>query len=279
VIGLPAETRVRNFLLLSIFGCCILDFGSNLRQGMNAKDTTAPPFETAEQYVYQQIRQEILSGDLPGGTPLNQDEVATRLRVSRTPVRQAFLRLGSDGFITNRPNYGSTVTSLGAQDILELFEIRSVLEGFAASLAVRKVDDRLCRVLRARAETLEQSHASPKRWLDMHNEFHDTLCVLADRPRLQKQVHSLRQRVVPYLRLYLSANKGAEIRGHEHLAIIDVLASRDPAAAEQAMRAHVMSAAKGVVEFVANQEILANQQREARQRERAPAGKRQKQMT
>ena len=212
------------------------------------------PFQTAEGYVYQQLRREILAGDISGGTPLNQDEIAARLRVSRTPVRQALLRLGSEGLITNRPNRGSIVTSLSSQDILELFEIRSVLEGFAASLAVRNPDRRALKALESRASTLEASQTNSRRWLDLHDEFHHLICALADRPRLVDQVHGLRQRVLPYLRLYLSANKGTEIRGHEHQALFKVLAAGKPARAEQAMREHVMSAGKAVVEFVRSQE-------------------------
>jgi DNA-binding GntR family transcriptional regulator len=213
-----------------------------------------PPFQTAEEYAYQQLRREILAGDIPGGTPLNQDEIAARLRVSRTPVRQAFLRLGSEGLITNRPNRGSVVTSLSARDILELFEIRSVLEGFAASLASRQLDKRAHKTLETRAAALEAAQVSSKRWVDMHDEFHHFITVLADRPRLAENVHAVRQRVVPYLRLYLTANKGTEIRGHEHVVLTGVLTGGDPDLAERAMREHVMSAAMAVVEFVRGQE-------------------------
>lgn len=212
------------------------------------------PFQTAEEYVYQQLRREILAGDIRGGTPLNQDEIAARLRVSRTPVRQAFLRLGSDGLITNRPNRGSVVTSLTAHDILQLFEIRAVLEGFAASLAVRNLDKRARKQLESRVAVLESSQATSKRWVDLHDEFHELLCTLAGRPLLTESVHTVRQRVVPYLRLYLSANKGAEIRGYEHLTLLDAIATGDPGVADRAMREHVMSAGNAVVEFVRSQE-------------------------
>lgn len=212
------------------------------------------PFQTAEEYVYQQLRREILAGDIAGGTPLNQDEIAARLRVSRTPVRQAFLRLGSDGLITNRPNRGSVVTSLTAQDILQLFEIRAVLEGFAASLAARNLDKRSLKQLESRVAVLESSQATSKRWVNLHDEFHQVVCTLAGRPLLTETVHTVRQRAVPYLRLYLSANKGTEIRGYEHQTLLDVIANGDPEAADRAMREHVMSAGNAVVEFVRSQE-------------------------
>lgn len=212
------------------------------------------PFQTAEEYVYQELRRQILAGDIAGGTPLNQDEIAARLRVSRTPVRQAFLRLGSDGLITNRPNRGSVVTSLTARDILQLFEIRAVLEGFAASLAARNLDKRTLKQLESRVAVLESSEATSRRWVNLHDEFHQLLCTLAGRPLLTDSVHAVRQRVVPYLRLYLTANKGTEILGYEHQTLLEVIATGEPEAADRAMREHVMSVGNAVVEFVRSQE-------------------------
>lgn len=218
-----------------------------------AEDKEQIPFQTAEEYVYRRLRRSILSGEIRGGTHLNQDDVANSLRVSRTPVRQAFLRLGSEGLITNRPNRGSIVTSLSPEDIFELFEIRAVLEGFAASLAVQNIDKQAMKAIETRASALEVVETNSKRWLDQHDEFHNLICELSRRPRLTEKVKRLRQLVVPYLRLYLSANNEAEICGHEHGALVEVMRSGTPRAAEKAMREHVLSSAKGVVDFVRSQ--------------------------
>jgi DNA-binding GntR family transcriptional regulator len=217
-------------------------------------DAAPPRYQTAEQYVYEHMRRQILSGAIPGGTHLNQDEIAARLDVSRTPVRQAFLHLGSDGLVTNRPNRGSVVTSLSPDEILELFEIRAVLEGFAVSLALPRLDARAQKSIKARVDALDAAQADASRWIELHDELHHFLCELSGRPRLVEQVRQLRQRVVPYLRLYLSADKDAEIIGYEHRVLADLLGRKTNAAAvEKTVREHVMSSAQGVVDFVRSQ--------------------------
>lgn len=217
------------------------------------------PFQTAEEYVFQRLRREILGGEIRGGAHLNQDDVASRLRVSRTPVRQAFLRLKSEGLITIRPNKGAVVTSLSPEDILELFEIRAVLEAYAASMAVQRIDERTLNAVSARANALPKHQSSPKRWVEHHDQFHDYLCELAGRPRLTEKVRRLRQQVTPYLLLYLSANKGAEIAGHEHTNLVKVMGSGDSALAERVVRDHIMSSGRGVVDFVRLQEKRATE--------------------
>ena len=215
---------------------------------------TTPGFQTAEEYAYQSMRGLILAGKLPGGTRLNQDDLARRLNVSRTPIRQAVLRLENEGLVINRPNRGATVTTLGPAAMLELFEMRSVLEGLALSLALPNIDRRALEEIEKRLETLERAQASITRWIQLHDEFHALLFRYAGRPRLCAHVRRLRQSVAPYLRLYLSTKKIAEMPGNEHRSLIDAIRAGDPAGAERKMREHVMSAAHGVVEFVRGQD-------------------------
>jgi DNA-binding GntR family transcriptional regulator len=211
----------------------------------------APPrFQTAEEHAYKYLRDLILAGRLPGGTRLNQDEMAKRLQMSRMPVRQAVLRLESEGLVVNRPNRGAVVTTLGPAAMLELFEMRSVLEGLAFSLALPNIDARGGAELAQRLEALEHAQQNASRWIQLHDEFHMQLCHYARRPRLSAQIRRLHQSVTPYLRLYLSTDKAWEMPGSEHRGLLDAISRRDPEGAERMMREHIMSAAHGVVEFV-----------------------------
>ena len=214
----------------------------------------APGFQTAEEYAYRSLRGLILAGKLQGGERLNQDELAKRLNVSRTPIRQAVLRLENEGLVVNRPNRGATVTTLGPEAMLELFEIRSVLEGLAFSLAVPNIDAKAIDEIQRRVDTLERAHTNITRWVQLHDDFHGLLFQHARRPRLTTEVHRLRQSVAPYLRLYLSTKKIAEMPGNEHRSLIDAIKAGDPAAAERMMREHVMYAGHEVVEFIRMQD-------------------------
>ncbi|MER1968624.1 GntR family transcriptional regulator [Castellaniella sp. GW247-6E4] len=212
---------------------------------------------TAEQHVYRQLRAEILSGRLAGGIRLNQDEIAKRLGVSRTPVRHALRRLGSEGFITNRPNYGSVVTSLSSRDILELFEMRSLLEGFAASCSLANLTDADIGALLEMAERLDGLSLTSREWLKKHNKLHSTICGYAKRPMLQQAAWELQQRTEPYVRLYLSDKKDTGSKRHRHITLINTLSRRNTEEVEQVMRMHVMSSARGVIDLLASQEIRA----------------------
>jgi DNA-binding GntR family transcriptional regulator len=213
-------------------------------------DDPPPRLQTAEEHAYQYLRNLILAGRLPGGARLNQDDMAKRLNMSRMPVRQAVLRLESEGLVSNRPNRGAVVTTLGPAAMLELFEMRSVLEGLAFSLALPNIDARGLKDLEQRLKTLESVHQDASRWIVAHDDFHSLLCQYARRPALAAQIRKLHHSVTPYLRLYLSTDKAWEMPGFEHRELLEAVHKGDPHAAERKMREHVMSAANGVVEFV-----------------------------
>ena len=217
---------------------------------IEAVDDPPPRLQTAEEHAYRYLRNLILAGRLPGGTKVNQDEMAKRLNVSRMPVRQAVLRLESEGLVSNRPNRGAVVTTLGPAAMLELFEMRSVLEGLAFMLAIPNIDARALKELDQKLKTLESVHQNASRWIAAHDEFHTLLCQYARRPALAAQIRKLHHSVTPYLRLYLSTDKAWEMPGFEHRELLEAVRKRDARAAERRMREHVMSAAHGVVEFV-----------------------------
>jgi DNA-binding GntR family transcriptional regulator len=171
------------------------------------------------------------------------------------PVREAIRRLDSEGFVVSRPNRGAVVTALGPEAMLELFEMRSVLEGLAVALALPAITEEVLHDLQGQVRRMRVAESEPVTWLELHDAFHDAICRLAGRPRLASLVRNLRQSAVPYLRLYLSAYREAEMPGFEHGTLLGAIERGDPQIAEAAMREHVMSAATGVVEFLRKSEV------------------------
>lgn len=219
------------------------------------REPPVPPVRTAGEHVYLYLREAILSGRLPGGTRIDQEVVAGQLGVSRMPVREAVRRLASEGFVTTRPNRGAVVTALGPEDMLELFEMRSALEALAVSIALPRIDAAALAELERQVGRMERAEGRIASWLALHDAFHEAIARLAGRPRLAAAIRNLRQGAVPYLRLYLSAYRQAEMPGFEHRTLLQAIRTGDPAAAAAAMREHVMSAASGVVEFVGTSEV------------------------
>src|ERR671913_1770274 len=104
---------------------------------------TSDPFEgagpirsyTVADLAYERIRGLVLSGELAPGTRLGQVELAERLGISRTPVREALRRLGGEGLVEGHSNHGFRVTDLGLDAVLRRLEVRAILEPGIAALA------------------------------------------------------------------------------------------------------------------------------------------------
>ena len=210
----------------------------------------AQRFETAEEYALAKLRDLILSGELAGGTKLQQNELADRFGISRMPVRQAIVRLEYEGLVVQRPNRGAFVTLLGPNDILELFEMRSVLEGLALRLATPQMGVEEQNNLLRLIKVMDEARGDVDVWIQRHDDLHEFLCNCAKRPTLAASARQMRLTVTPYIRVYLSAYESAEMYGFEHHTLLRAVKTGDPTHCEEVMREHVLSAANGVVEFV-----------------------------
>ncbi|MDZ7907162.1 MAG: GntR family transcriptional regulator [Gemmobacter sp.] len=93
------------------------------------------------QGAYRRLLEDIRAGSLPPGTRLRETELAERLGISRTPVREAIRQLEADGLVIHLPRQGATVRSLDYAEVIELYEMRAVLEGTAARLAARAASE------------------------------------------------------------------------------------------------------------------------------------------
>ena len=95
----------------------------------------------AAERVYATTKESILLGDIPGGTLLSEAEVARRLEVSRTPAREAFVRLAAEGLLSLLPRRGAVVTPLGPTEAVDLLEVRHALETGAVTRLARLAPD------------------------------------------------------------------------------------------------------------------------------------------
>jgi DNA-binding GntR family transcriptional regulator len=210
----------------------------------------AARFGTAQEEAYTYLRDAILSGHYPGGTRLDLNEIARAVRASRMPVREAIRQLDAEGLVSIRPNRGAVVTQLTADDIVELFETRAVLEGLAARVAVPRIDADALDELRAILARMERARGAAATWLRHHDEFHAAICRWSGRQRLVEQTTLVRRMIEPYLRVHAGVYDPPEIGGSEHGSLIEALGSRDPARAEAAVRRHVELGAAYVIDIL-----------------------------
>ena len=198
---------------------------------------------TLTERVYETVKDAILGLKLKPGSPLVEDELARQLGTSKTPVRDALLELERDGLVTKIPYKGTYVAELTHEDAIEIFELRSVLEGLASRLAAKALTSADMEA----AEHLLQA-ADEARFRGELNEasllgeqFHQIILRRARNSRLHPILLNLDEQM---RRLRLISNRFAgrlEKSAHQHRAILEALRAGDPAQVEQAMRQHLQS--------------------------------------
>lgn len=210
-----------------------------------------PASAEAEAYAY--LLNRIRNGALKPGARLRAEEIATEIGMSRMPVREAFRRLDTEGYVTIRPNRGAVVTNHTFEEIQELFEIRSVLEGLAARLAAERIGPAQIEEMRELLRRMRLGQKNADDWLSRHWAFHEYICGLSGRRRLVREIERLHGALEPYLRLwFFSANRPVvAIKDHQNL--LKVIATRNPEKAEAAMREHVLVTAPQIIKFLKRQ--------------------------
>lgn len=193
------------------------------------------------QSVYRRLLDEIRNGALPPGARLREIELAERMGISRTPVREAIRQLESDGLVTHLPRQGATIRSLDHAEVVELYEMRAVLEGTAARLAARAASDIEIAELVALNDELAQTPAGAQA-REINRIFHRTLIEAARNRFLIKAMSALQKTLLILGPTTLADPTRAEAAVAEHGAVLVALMARDGAGAEAAMRAHVEAA-------------------------------------
>jgi DNA-binding GntR family transcriptional regulator len=195
--------------------------------------------ETETQRVFDLLKLQIVSHELPAGTPLNHSQLCRDLSTSRTPVREALRMLEGLGLVTTVPHRGSYVAQLGLHDYLEIAQIRNLLEPLAARLAAGRVPATTLDDLDTRLHALnrdEPSTADYRALFQLDSDIHATICAAAGNQRLREINERLRS-------LCHGFSRDTELRFGvmvvEHEQRLAALRVGDANAAEQIMRNHV----------------------------------------
>lgn len=205
---------------------------------------------TAEAEAYAWLLSRIRQGLLAPGARLRAEEIADEIGVSRMPVREALRRLDSEGLVTLRPNRGAVVTGYGPEEILELFEMRAVLEGLAARKAAAHYGDEQIEEIGDLITRLGRVDSDDDRWIERHWALHAYVCGLSGRQRLVREVERLHLVLEPYLRSWFAALEAPVRSVDDHRFLLDPAIMRDPDAAELIMRRHVLETVPDVIDFL-----------------------------
>ncbi|MBJ9955322.1 MULTISPECIES: GntR family transcriptional regulator [unclassified Acinetobacter] len=203
---------------------------------------------SGNQKAYLAIKKLITDGDLPEGSPIRQEEIATSLGLSKIPVREALIRLESDGFIKFTPNVGATVAVFTVNDHLELLDIRLALECKALELAipnmVQKDIENAQQILHQYAQAKTEQERS-----DLNMEFHHCIYAPSMRPRLLQMISSAQDQMGKILRKRISQAAGSKRSHVQHQEILDACANADLNKAVKLLKKHIEQTKKEVLAY------------------------------
>jgi len=192
--------------------------------------------------VFRSLREALRAGLYRPGDRLREEEVAQRLKVSRTPVREALGRLMTKGFVEPAGGRGLVVRRLDPAEVLELYAMREILEGAAARLAAQHASGPEIDSLSDLEKAFEAHAGDPAGMARLNRAFHETIFRAARNRYLDGALQELQDGIALLGATTFSVAGRPSTAAEEHRAIIDAIASRDSDLAEKRARAHIQEA-------------------------------------
>jgi phosphonate utilization transcriptional regulator len=192
--------------------------------------------------VQDEILRRIKTGELESGAKLNEIDLAEHLRISRSPVREAFRALEEAGLVRLEKNRGVYIREISDAEAAELYEVRGGLDEMTGRLLAAKITDAQLQELRALLDRLEASsvQGSVNNYFPLNIAFHDRMVEMTGNTTLLGMYRQVVNRMHLLRRRGFSLTGSSQASHAEHRQIIEALATRNPALASDAMRQHVL---------------------------------------
>ncbi len=197
---------------------------------------------TLSERVYHALKRDIIRGAFQPGEALTEKELARRYHGSRTPIREAAVRLQQDHLLRIVANRGYFIRSITIQDLNQIYEFRAAVEGACAELAAQKnwTEDELGRLLHlAQIEYRVDDRASYENFIESDTEFHLGIAQLARNPLLARGVADMRNQMERIMFAAIDIGYYGEMPTREHLGILEAIRNRDPQLARKRMCDHI----------------------------------------
>lgn len=195
--------------------------------------------QTLKDAVVEQIRDEIITGQLQPGQKLRQEELAAHFGVSAVPVREALRQLEAEGMVSSIPRRGVVVTRLSSEDMRDIYDIRINLEEMATLIAVPLMDQATLDKLNQMVENMDLNLEQPSVLTKLNHEFHLTIYQASGRKYLHELIEMLRRRTQHYVRSHISDMNSMPKSQEQHRMILEACQSGDAHEAAACMRRHI----------------------------------------
>ena len=206
--------------------------------------------------VFNTLREAILRGDLVAGERLMELQLAAKLGVSRTPIREAIRMLEQEGLAITIPRKGAIVAGMTEKDMQDVLEIREALEELSVQVACDKITEEEIAKLQKNMKNFEYSLKSGdlKKMAQADVEFHDVIYQATDNPKLINMLNNLREQMYRYRVEYLKNPENHEQLLKEHEAIYKGIVEKDKQAVTNMIRKHISNQVDVVKNIIREQE-------------------------
>lgn len=206
--------------------------------------------------VFHTLREAILKGELKPGERLMELQLASKLGVSRTPIREAIRMLEQEGLAVTVPRKGAEVAKMTEKDMEDVLQIREALDELAVSVACDQITGEELEKLHAAMVEFQQASKTEdvKRIAEADVLFHDIIYQATGNPKLVSMLNNLREQIYRYRVEYLKDEKIYPALMQEHEQIVEGLRERNKAKVTKAMQVHVANQAAAVKEIIREQD-------------------------
>ncbi len=197
---------------------------------------------TLSERVYHALKRDIIRGVFQPGEALTEKELARRYHGSRTPIREAAVRLQQDHLLRIVANRGYFIRSTTIQDLNQIYEFRAAVEGACAELAAQKnwSEEEFNRLMQlAQVEYQVDDRVSYEKFIESDTEFHLGIAHLARNPLLARGVADMRNQMERIMFAAIDVGYYGEMPTREHLGILEAIRNRDPQLARKRMCDHI----------------------------------------
>ena len=212
---------------------------------------TLQNYQPLRDVVFEHLRNSILKGELKPKERLMEVQLAQQLGVSRTPVREAIRKLELEGLVVMIARKGAYVADLSVKDILDVIEVRSVLEGLATSLAAERMTEEEIEELELISYNFKRSFENQDKvgMIEKDMEFHDAILRASRNPKLLQITQGLQEQVQRFRITYFSEYSQSKNLLKEHQDILNAIVNRDVGRSQKVAQYHVEQIGSSFMHF------------------------------
>ncbi|MCX7749841.1 MAG: GntR family transcriptional regulator [Clostridia bacterium] len=206
-------------------------------------------YKPLREVIFNTLREAIISGELKPGERLMEVQLAEKMGVSRTPVREAIRKLELEGLVNMIPRKGAHVAELSVKDIMDVLEVRASLDGLAAALSAQRISEEelaeLKHVYSQFVNYMEKENLQGTIKKDV--EFHEIIYRSSKNDKLIQIVNNLREQVQRFRVIYLKDYSSPKELIKEHAEIYEAILNRDIEAAERVAERHIKNQEETII--------------------------------